>query len=88
MITGIAVLGTLAGSLASFLRFGNGNTANGSSAGEPGTTTAMPNDAPLAALATEVTALRHQVEALTERLAEPPRDLARKEPTPGGDAAG
>ena len=88
MITGIAVLGTLAGTLASFFRVGNGTTATGPPAGEPATTAAMPNDAALAALATEVTALRRQVEALTERLAEAPHSLARQEPPPGGDAPG
>jgi len=88
MITGIAVLGTLAGTLASFFRVGNGSTATGSSAGEPATTTPMPNDAALAALATEVTALRRQMEALTERLAGPPHDPAREEPPPDADAPG
>jgi len=88
MITGIAVLGTLAGTLASFFRVGNGDTATGSSAGEPETITPTLNDASLAALATEVTALRRQVEALNERLAGPPRGLATEEPPPGADAPG
>ena len=48
----------------------------------------MPDDAALAALTTEVTALRRQVEALTERLAGAPRKLAREEPPPAGDAPG
>jgi voltage-gated potassium channel len=87
MITGIAVLGTLAGTLASFFRVGNGDTATGSSASAPETATATPNDAALVALATEVTALRRQVEALTERLGEAPRDLPEKSP-PGADAPG
>ena len=56
--------------------------------GEPATTAAMPDDAALAALTTEVTALRRQVEALTERLAEAPYNLAREEPPPRGDAPG
>jgi voltage-gated potassium channel len=86
MITGVAVLGALAGSLASFFRFGNGNTATGSSADGPETAAPTHNDAALATLTTEVTALRRQVEALTERLAEAPRDLARQEPPPGADA--
>jgi len=88
MITGVAVLGTLAGTLASFFRVGNGNTATESSADEPATTTPMLNDAALAALTTEVTALRRQVEALTERLAAAPHDLAREEPPPDADAPG
>jgi voltage-gated potassium channel len=88
MITGIAVLGTLAGTLASFFRVGNGDTATGSSAGEPETATPMPNDAALVALTTEVTALRRQVEALTERLAGAPLDLAREDRPPEADAPG
>jgi len=88
MVTGVAVLGTLAGTLASFFRVGNGNTATESSADEPATTTPMLNDAALAALTTEVTALRRQVEALTERLAAAPHDLAREEPPPDADAPG
>jgi hypothetical protein len=87
MITGIAVLGTLAGTLASFFRVGNGDTDTGS-ADEPATTPPMHNDAALAALTTEVTALRHQVEALTERLAGAPHDLTREERPPGADAPG
>ncbi len=68
MITGVAVLGLLAGALASFFRLDQGDTATGSPAGEPASTAATPTDAALAALATEVSALRHQVEVLTERL--------------------
>jgi voltage-gated potassium channel len=83
MITGVAVLGTLAGSLAGFFRVGNGESSDS----EPPTTATMPNDAALAALATEMTALRHQVEALTERLAHAPADAPQAAP-PGGDASG
>ena len=68
MITGIAVLGLLSGSLASFFRLDGGDTAAGSPAGEPASTAATSNDAALQALATEVSALRRQLEALTERL--------------------
>jgi hypothetical protein len=85
MITGVAVLGTLAGTLASFFRVGNGDAATGS-ADEPATTTPTHNDAALAALTTEVTALRRQVEALTERLAAAPHDLAPEERPPGAGA--
>ena len=88
MITGIAVLGTLAGSLASFFRLDNGSTATESPASEPATTAVMPNDAALAALTAEIAVLRRQVEALTGRLTEAPPDLARGEPPPGGDAPG
>jgi voltage-gated potassium channel len=83
MITGIAVLGTLAGSLASFFRLGNG----GSSDSEPPTTATMPHDAALATLATEMTALRRQVEALTERLAHTPPDPSQAVPPGGGASA-
>ena len=88
MLTGIAVLGLLAGSLASFFRLDNGNTATDSPASEPATTKAMPNEAALAALTAEMTALRRQVEALAERLPEALHNLAREEPPPGRDAPG
>jgi len=88
MIIGIAVLGALAGSLASFFRLDNGNTATDSPASEPATTKAMPNEAALAALTAEMNALRRRVEALTERLPEAPQNLAREEPPPDGDARG
>jgi len=69
MITGIAVLGMLAGSLASFFRLDQDKTAAGSpAAGEPASPAAAPDDAALQALAAEVSALRCQLEALTERL--------------------
>ena len=72
MITGVAVLGLLAGSLASFFRLAGGDTAAGSPAGEPAGTAATSGDAALQALAAEVSALRRQLEALTERLAGAP----------------
>ena len=72
MITGIAVLGLLAGALASFFRLDDGGDAAGSPAGESASTTATPNDVALAALTAEVAALRRQVEVLTERLTGPP----------------
>ena len=68
MITGISVLGLLAGSLASFFRLDNGTPSTESPRGEPAATTAPPQDAALEALTTEVSALRQQVEALTARL--------------------
>jgi voltage-gated potassium channel len=69
MVTGIAVLGLLAGSLASFFRLDNGKTADGSSpADEAEHAAAAPSDAALQALAAEVSALRHQMETLTARL--------------------
>ena len=72
MITGVAVLGLLAGALASFFRLDGGDTAAGSPVGEPASTAATPNDAALAALTAEVSALRRQMEVLTERLTGPP----------------
>jgi voltage-gated potassium channel len=68
MVTGIAVLGVLAGALASFFRLDGNDTAAGSPGDTPTGTAATSTDAALAALAAEVSALRRQVEALTERL--------------------
>ena len=86
MITGIAVLGLLAGSLASFFRLNEGSNGAASPGGEPASTTATPGDTALQALAAEVSALRHQVEALTERLAAASPDPASEEPARGEDA--
>ena len=91
MLTGVAVLGLLAGSLASFFRLDNGKSADGSPAadsppGEPAATPAPAQDAVLHALAAEVSALRRQVEVLTERLAGTPGGPAPEEPAPGQDA--
>jgi voltage-gated potassium channel len=86
MITGIAVLGVLAGSLASFFRLG-GNGDNGAPAGEAAGAPATSTDAAIQALTTEVSALRRQVEALTERLAGTP-DATPPEPAPSEDAPG
>lgn len=76
MLTGIAVLGTLAGSLASFFRLderGNGPDA------EPATE--RTEDGALEALTAEVSALRHQVELLSKCLQEPPADRSPGEGT-------
>jgi voltage-gated potassium channel len=87
MITGIAVLGLLAGSLASFFRLDNGKPSAGSPpAGEPGHAAVTSSDAALQALATEVSALRHQVEALTARLTGALPGQAPQEPASGEDA--
>jgi len=89
MITGIAVLGVLAGSLASFFRLDNGTPANGSpAADESADTAAAPSEAALQSLAAEVSALRQQVEALTARLTGTPPGLATQEPTTDEDAPG
>jgi voltage-gated potassium channel len=87
MITGIAVLGLLAGSLSSFFRLNEGDNGTASSNGESATGTAgMPGDTALAALTAEVSALRRQVETLTERLAAGSPGPASEEPAPGEDA--
>jgi voltage-gated potassium channel len=74
MVTGVAVLGVLAGSLASFFRLDdNGNHAEPPAA-PPASTPATPNDPALQALTAEVAALRRQVETLTQRLTGTPPD--------------
>jgi len=79
MITGIAVLGLLAGSLASFFRLDKGSNGDQVPTGEPASTAASSSDAALQALAAEVSALRQQVAALTERLTGTPPGLTRPE---------
>jgi voltage-gated potassium channel len=88
MVTGIAVLGLLAGSLASFFRLNEGNGATGSPDGEPAVAVPTPGDVALQALTAEVAALRHQVQALTERLAATPSGPASPESAAGEDAPG
>ena len=88
MITGVAVLGLLAGSLASFFRLDNGKPPDGPPpAGEAEHAAATSSDAALQALAAEVSALRHQVETLTGRLTgilpgQPPNESAGDEDAP------
>src|SRR5215470_11324844 len=87
MVTGIAVLGLLAGSLASFFRLDNGKNGNGAPpAGEAENAAATAGDAALQALAAEVSALRHQVEALAARLTGAPSGPAPQAPE-GGEGA-
>jgi len=85
MVTGIAVLGVLAGSLAGFFRLGD--NGNGSPAGEPAGPAATPNEAALATLTAEISALRLQVEFLTRRLTGTLPDQTSGEPPPGQDTA-
>jgi voltage-gated potassium channel len=81
MITGIAVLGLLAGSLASFFRLDNGkSSADSPPAGQPEQAAVTSSDAALQALAAEVSALRHQVEILTARLTGALPSQASQEP--------
>jgi hypothetical protein len=69
MVTGIAVLGLLAGSLASFFRLDDGKPSAGSQPDDQAEhAAATSGDAALQGLAAEVSALRHQVEALAARL--------------------
>ena len=88
MITGIAVLSLLAGSLASFFRLNEGNNGAAPPDGEPAGHAAAPGDPALQALTAEVSALRRQVEALTERLGATRPDPASEEPVPSEDAPG
>jgi voltage-gated potassium channel len=81
MVTGIAVLGLLAGSLASFFRLESGSPAEGLlAAGDAERTAATSGDAALQALAVEVSALRRQVEILATRLTGTAPGLGPHEP--------
>ena len=86
MITGIAVLGLLAGALASFFRLDQGETPAAEPAGTSASSPAASSDAALQALTAEVAALRRQVEALTRRLIGTPADPTSNEPITGEDA--
>jgi voltage-gated potassium channel len=66
MITGIAVLGTLAGSLSSFFRVDDAQSNDSSD-----DTSDPAGDPALVALTAEVRALRHQLEALADRIGPP-----------------
>ena len=76
MLTGVAVLGLLAGSLASFFRLDKGispesGEADGGPSSEPRTSGAVTDpDSALGALVSEVEALRRQVALLSERIAD------------------
>jgi voltage-gated potassium channel len=83
MVTGIAVLGLLAGSLASFFRLDVGKPASDSPAtGEPVSTVGPSSDPALRALAAEVSGLRQQVAELTERLTGTPPTQVGRSPEP------
>ena len=85
MITGVAVLGLLAGSLASFFRLDDNGTATGSVPADESASPQPAGEAALQALAAEVSALRRQVEALAVRLPAGPPGVAPPEPSAGGD---
>ena len=86
MITGVAVLGVLAGSLASFFRLGEGGNGAGSPGGEPASPAGTSGDAALQALTAEVAALRGQMEFLTRRMTGVPPGQAPAGRTRGDDA--
>ena len=79
MVTGIAVLGVLAGALSSFFRLDESQADSpadepatpatpATAAATPAAAAATPAEAAIAALTAEVAALRHQVEVLAQRL--------------------
>jgi voltage-gated potassium channel len=68
MVTGIAVLGLLSGSLASFFRLDGGDTDDDGTTADAPPPGGASNDAALEALTSEVSALRRQVETLTQLL--------------------
>ena len=84
MITGVAVLGVLAGSLASFFRLSTGD--NGQASNQPAEPAATASDAALQVLASEVTALRLQVAALAERITGNSSGPRPDEPAAGEEA--
>ena len=87
MVTGIAVLGLLAGSLSSFFRLDNGKPAAGSPAADDAEhAAATSSDAALQALMAEVSALRHQVEVLAARLTGALPGQASQDPAGDEDA--
>jgi voltage-gated potassium channel len=89
MLTGVAVLGLLAGSLASFFRLDNGKSATESPTdGERTDSPASSGEDALRVLAAEVSALRRQVETLTARVTGASSTLAPQEPTTGQDTSG
>ena len=69
MVTGIAVLGVLAGALSSFFRLDENHADSpADEPATPATAAATPAEVAIAALTAEVAALRHQVEVLAQRL--------------------
>jgi voltage-gated potassium channel len=67
MVTGLAVLGTLAGSLASFFRIGE-READGAASGNATGSEPDGSGAALQVLTAQVAALSRQIEVLTDRL--------------------
>jgi voltage-gated potassium channel len=79
MVTGIAVLGLLSGSLASFFRIDGGDTGDEASAAEAAQPNLPSRDDALEALTSEVSALRREVETLTQHLTSRQSDRASGE---------
>jgi voltage-gated potassium channel len=93
MITGVSVLGLLAGSLASFFRLDDSEGAEGAEGapgGQPDTPSAETAegspDAALQALTAQVSALRRQIEVLTSAANATPAGSAGRESTVNEDA--
>jgi voltage-gated potassium channel len=85
MITGIAVLGLLAGSLASFFRLDEGRSSEPPPTVDETSDPAASRDAALQALATEVYALQRQLQNMTTQLTRLLPGVALQESTPGDD---
>jgi len=83
MVTGIAVLGLLSGSLASFFRIDDSGKADATPGSEPQPDS---SDTVVAALTAEVAALRRQVETLISQLTRSPPDGIGGEPSKIEDA--
>jgi voltage-gated potassium channel len=84
MITGIAVLGLLAGSLASFFRLDEGQSDGTAAGSDPAEVAPKSTTAALQALTAEVSALHRQVEALSSSGSATARGPSL-EPTAGQD---
>ncbi len=82
MISGIAILGILAGSLASFFRFGDSQSGDDSSvqSGTSGEPTPPTEGEPYQVLAREMAQLREQMARLTEQLARDSKSGSRDPP--------
>jgi len=90
MITGVSVLGLLAGSLASFFRLDDSDGAEGAPGGQSDTRAAATAegspDAALQALTAQVSALRRQIDALSSAANATPASIAGRESTVNEDA--
>jgi len=85
MLTGVAVLGLLAGSLASFFRLGQGGAPGGDTADRDASGSPPDPAAALGALVAEVASLRQQVALLSERIADSGGPAGQLTPAPRRD---